>query len=296
VRQTLFYNRYTKAVESEDIPLGILMSLACKTTIGKLTTAALLKRKIFALILGAWASRSRSRARIDPFIEKFRLKRDSFEKKSEEFVSFNDFFYRKLKPSARPIAPQLNVIVSPADGRHLAYNDMENFSPFFIKGESISVEELIVDKHVAHKFTNGSILISRLCPTDYHRFHFPVSCVPAKTFLIKGQYKSVHPTAMAGRMETFLKNKRMSTVLHTETCGDILMVEIGAMGIGTIRQTFSPGKSALKGDEKGYFEIGGSTVILIFENGRIKFSEDILEKTSGGIETYILMGDEIATF
>jgi phosphatidylserine decarboxylase len=102
--------------------------------------------------------------------------------------------------------------------------------------------------------------------------------------------------AMEGRIRIFLKNKRMSTLLHTEICGDILMVEIGAMGVGTIRQTFSPKNLALKGQEKGYFEIGGSTVILIFERNRVRFSEDVLENTARGMETYVLMGDEIATF
>jgi phosphatidylserine decarboxylase len=100
---------------------------------------------------------------------------------------------------------------------------------------------------------------------------------------------------MKGDVSVFLQNKRMSTILHSKACGDILMIEIGSTGVGTIQQTFTPEKEVLKGDEKGYFEFGGSTVILIFENGRVRFSEDLLENTSNGLETYVLMGDEVAS-
>jgi phosphatidylserine decarboxylase len=223
------------------------------------------------------------------------LKRDSFEKKVSDFTSFNDFFSRKLNPFSRPIASSSDSVSAPTDGRHLAYGDMDRISPFFIKGEQIRLGELVADNGCAKKFSQGSILISRLCPIDYHRFHFPVSCIPDKTFLMKGNYNSIHPFAMKGRIGTFLSNKKMFTVLHTKACGDILMIEIGAMGVGSINQTFIPNKPTLKGAEKGFFALGGSTVILIFERGRIKFSEDILESTSRGIETYVLMGDEIGT-
>jgi phosphatidylserine decarboxylase len=292
----LFFNRYAKTVEEEEVFHGVAMRLAYATAAGRLTLAPLIRRKIFSVIVGKWASSAASRWRIEPFIERFRLRIDSFEKKVPEFTSFNDFFSRKLKPSARPISPSANAVISPVDGRHLAYASMRNLSPFFIKGEKLSAEDLIVDGEAAGKFTNGNILISRLCPTDYHRFHFPISCVPEKTFLIGGAYSSVHPIAMAGKVGAFLKNKRMYTLLHTETCGDILMIEIGATCVGSLRQTFHSGKPALKGEEKGYFEFGGSTVILVFENGRVTFSPDILENTARGMETYVLMGDEIATF
>ncbi|MDR1232715.1 MAG: archaetidylserine decarboxylase [Puniceicoccales bacterium] len=295
MKEVVFFNRYTNAVEEEKIVGKPWIQLAYSTAIGKLVVALLFKRKLFSFLCGKFASSLPSRKKIKPFIEKYNLKSDSFEKKVSEFTSFNDFFIRKLKPSARPISPKSDAITAPTDGRHLAYVNMKNLSPFFIKGEQLSVEDLIIDKVTAEKFANGSVLISRLAPVDYHRFHFPTACVPDKTFLIKGEYSSVHPTAMNGVVDTFLRNKKTSTLLHTENCGDILMVEIGATCVGSIQQTFVPKRSALKGDEKGYFEFGGSTVILIFENGRVQFSDDILENTASGVETYVLMGDEVAT-
>ncbi|MDR2432879.1 MAG: archaetidylserine decarboxylase [Puniceicoccales bacterium] len=295
MKEIVFFNRYTNTVEEEEIVGELWIRLAHSTAIGRLATALLFKRKLFSVLFGKFASSPASSREIEPFIERYNLKSDSFEKKVSEFTSFNDFFIRKLKPSARPISPKSNTITAPTDGRHLAYVNMKNFSPFFIKGEQLSVEDLIVDKATAKKFTNGSVLISRLSPIDYHRFHFPIACVPNKTFLIRGEYSSIHPMAMNGMIDTFLRNKKTSTLLCTKNCGNILMVEIGAICVGSIQQTFVPKKPALKGDEKGYFEFGGSTVILIFENGRVQFSDDILENTASGVETYVLMGDEVAT-
>jgi phosphatidylserine decarboxylase len=295
MRRTLFFNRYTKAVEEEAVFGERWLRFAYGTVFGKLTVVLLLKRKLFSAIVGGWASSGRSVGRIRPFIDKYGLRADSFEKKVDDFSSFNDFFTRKLKPSARPIATRENSVGSPVDGRHLAYDYIADLSPFFIKGERISVGELIADDALARKFSDGGMLISRLCPSDYHRFHFPVACTPEKTFLMDGCLGSIHPLAMGGMVDTYLKNRRMSTLLHSDSCGDILMVEIGATGVGSIRQTFATHKQTLKGAEKGYFELGGSTVILIFEHGRVQFSEDILENTAKGIETYVLMGDEIGT-
>jgi phosphatidylserine decarboxylase len=293
MERTLFFNRYTKAMEEEVVFGERWIRFAYGNFLGRLTTALLWKRKLFSTIVGKWASSAHSVDRVRPFIDKYGLRVESFEKKVRDFTSFNDFFTRKLKPSARPIAPRENSLSSPVDGRHLAYDYIGDLSPFFVKGEQISIGDLIFDDGLAKKFADGSMLISRLAPSDYHRFHFPVTCTPEKTFLMEGELASVHPLAMGGRVETYLKNRRMSTLFHSDSCGDILMVEIGATAIGSIRQTFATYKLALKGAEKGYFEFGGSTVILIFEHGRVQFSDDVLENTARGVETYILMGDEI---
>lgn len=295
MKQTVFFNRYSRSVETEQVCGEKWIKLAYQTTIGQLSVSLMLKRKFFSTICGWFASRPNSRKKILPFINKYGIKSDSFEKRPDEFLSFNEFFSRKLKPSARPISPRNNSISSPCDGRHLAFSNSNNLSTFFIKGEQLSADDLILDRSTAKKFHGGSVLISRLCLTDYHRFHFPFAGIPEKTFLINGNYLSVHPLALAGSLSTFLQNKRMSTIVHTEHCGDILMVEIGATGCGTICQTFTPDKQVLKGEEKGYFQFGGSTIITFFEPKKISFSEDLLMNTSRGLETYVLMGDEIAT-
>ncbi|MDR1255736.1 MAG: archaetidylserine decarboxylase [Puniceicoccales bacterium] len=289
------FNRYTNKLEHEAIFGKKFLTFAYCNVLGQITISSLIKRKFFSILYGKYANSQMSVHQIRPFIKKFGIKTDSLEKKVDDFTSFNDFFCRKLKPSARPISPTPTSVAAPTDGRMLGFKSIANTVPFFVKGEQISVADLTKDPNLAEKFRDCSMLISRLCPIDYHYFHFPVDCVPQRTYLINGQYSSVHPFAMQGRFATFLENKRMSTILQTKSCGDVLMVEIGATCVGSICQTFIPFQETIKGSEKGYFQFGGSTVILLFEKGRVKFSDDLLANTQDGIETYVLMGDQIAT-
>ena len=208
MKHTVFFNRYSRSIETEQVCGEKWIKLAYQTTIGQLSVALMLKRKLFSTICGWFASRHNSRKKILPFIKKYGIKSDSFEKRPEEFLSFNEFFSRKLKPSARPISPRNNSISSPCDGRHLAFHNINDLSTFFIKGERLSIDDLILDRSTAKKFHGGSLLISRLCLTDYHRFHFPIAGTPEKTFLINGNYLSVHPIALGGSISTFLQNKR----------------------------------------------------------------------------------------
>lgn len=288
------FNRYTKQLEYESIFGESFLKFAYNNVFGRLCVTAVVKRKIFSTLYGKYAKSKKSISKIKPFIQKYGLKTDSFEKKISDFTSFNDFFIRKLKPNARPISPNENTIVAPVDGRMLAYESNLDTTPFFVKGENLNTVDLIKNSVLMDKFKNCSLLIARLCPIDYHRFHFPVDCEPQKTYLINGSYLSVNPIAMKGYFSTFLENKRMSTILETEHYGKILMIEIGATCMGSIKQTFIPFKPAFKGEEKGYFEFGGSTIILLFEQGKIKFDNDLLDNTRNGIETYVLMGDSIA--
>ncbi|MDR2435753.1 MAG: archaetidylserine decarboxylase [Puniceicoccales bacterium] len=289
------FNRYTNQLEQEAIFGRSFLGFAYCNALGRLTISSLIKRKLFSILYSKYAKSPLSTQQIKPFVEKFGIRVGSLEKKISDFKSFNDFFCRKLKPRARPIAPATDAIIAPSDGRMLAFESIEDTTPFFVKGEKMSIVALTKNSELANKFRNCSMLISRLSPTDYHHFHFPVDCVPQRTYLIDGEYSSIHPLAMRGRFVTFLQNKRMSTLLQTKLCDEILMVEVGATCVGSIRQTFVPFQETLKGAEKGYFQFGGSTVILLFKRGSLKFSEDLLKNTKDGIETYILMGDSIAT-
>ena len=291
----LYFNRYTNAVEEEPVIKKSFLKFLYTNPIGQLSLWMVIKRKWFSKWIGMFAQKPISVRKIKPFVWRYGIKSASFEKKISEFVSFNDFFTRKLKPSARPITPKPDAVASPVDGRHLAYQRLNDLGPVFIKGEKFDIKGLILNNKIAQKFLNGSVLISRLSPLDYHRFHFPLDGIPEKTFRINGYLESVSPLALRGRLRIFLENFRMSTILHTEKAGDVLIIEIGATNVGSISQTFSPGKAVLKGQEKGYFNIGGSTVLTFFEPGRIRFSQDILDHTAEGKETYILMGDEVGT-
>jgi phosphatidylserine decarboxylase len=135
-------------------------------------------------------------------------------------------------------------------------------------------------------------VISRLCPSDYHRFHFACSGVAGTTRLVRGPLFSVNPIALRRSVRYLAQNKRMITLLKSADLGTVAIVEIGATMVGGIVQTFETG-TVRKGDEKGYFKFGGSCVITLFQKGRVKFADDVLRNTEAGLETYARMGDRL---
>ena len=145
----------------------------------------------------------------------------------------------------------------------------------------------------AEKYAGGVCLILRLCPTDYHRFHFIDNGIPSETINIKGSYYSVNPVALDKIPKLFCQNKREYSIFHSENFGDILHIEVGASCVGTIIQSYTPNKEITKGDEKGYFKFGGSTTILFFEKNTVVIDKDILEQTSLGFECKVNLGDKI---
>ena len=137
------------------------------------------------------------------------------------------------------------------------------------------------------------MVMARLAPADYHRFHFPCNCTPSKAHLITGPLYSVNPIALRKNIEYLTENKRMITELKTHLFGTILAIEVGATFVGSIVQTFEPEKHYAKGDEKGYFEFGGSCILLLFEPARIQLDQDLIENTHQGLETLGQMGQSL---
>ena len=157
------------------------------------------------------------------------------------------------------------------------------------------VSTLIGDSELAAKYANGSLLLSRLCPVDYHRFHFPSKGTPTAARLMNGPLFSVNPIALRQNIQILATNKRTLTHLETETCGRVLLFEVGATCVGSIRQTYTANSQVSKGAEKGYFRFGGSSTITIFEPGRIRFADDLVEQSAQQCELYAKMGDTLGT-
>ena len=172
--------------------------------------------------------------------------------------------------------------------------DIANCDDFFIKGTRFDLSALLRDDSLAGRFAHGSMLISRLCPVDYHRFHFPCAGTPGAARLINGPLYSVSPIALRSRASILWENKREITVLRTPALGDVLLLEVGATCVGSIVQTYTPNTPVEKGAEKGRFRFGGSCFITIFEPGKIQFSDDLIEHSKAGREVYARMGDVAA--
>ena len=210
-----------------------------------------------------------------------------------EYSSFNEFFIRSLKPDARIIDKDDNILISPCDGKISAYEDINLNEIVQIKGFTYSLKELLQDNKIYNLYDNGTCLIFRLCPTDYHRFHFIDDGVCGDTTKIKGDYYSVNPIALKSITKLFCQNKREWSIFHSDNFGDVIYMEVGATCVGTIIQSYSPNTKITKGDEKGFFKFGGSTVILFFKKNAIKIDKDLLNQTRLGFETSVLMGEKI---
>jgi len=234
-----------------------------------------------------------TRGKIKPFIQKFHVDKSEFLDPVESFQSFNDFFVRKLKPTARPIIPTNDTVILPADARYLAYQNIDEVDGFFVKGQKYSLETLLCDAALADRYAKGAMVIARLAPVDYHRFHFPLACLPGVPKPIEGNLFSVNPIALQRHVNIPTENKRALTKLETKHCGTVLFIEVGATYVGTIHQTFTPNKPQAKGAEKGYFSFGGSCLILLFEQNTLQIDSDLLEATHRRIETLSQFGQSL---
>ena len=284
-----YYDRESGQMKTEKVAGEKWLVWLYNNPIGEATLWALAKRKLVSSVYGNMMDRPSSAKKIHPFIEDFDI--DMSVAREQDFNNFNDFFTRKLKDDARPVDTGSAIVVSPSDGKILAYADISN-SWFIIKGYRFDVSSFLDNQDLAQKYHDGALLIIRLAPMDYHRFHFPVSGKLSPDKEIKGDYYSVNPFALRKKAEIFCLNKREYSILSNTLFGDVVIAEVGATMVGSIVQTFK-GSSVNKGDEKGYFKFGGSTVVLLFEKSKIHIDEDLLINTAKGYETTVKMGERI---
>lgn len=258
--------------------------------IGELSLYAMVKRKFVSSVYGGMMDSEKSTNKIPAFVDEYNIDLSIARKK--EFTSFNDFFIRRLKPEARPVDEDSNVLVSPGDGKILAYAEASK-NDFIVKGSRFNVLQFLGDSILAQKYIHGGIVVLRLCPSDYHRYHFPINGKISFPTIIDGDYYSVNPIALSKRLDIFCENKREYVLISTHEFGDIVMAEVGATMVGSIIQTYD-GSLATKGEEKGFFKFGGSSVVLLFEKGKVSIDEDLLENTRNHLETEVKMGERIA--
>jgi len=288
-----YFHRAKQTIETEQIYGESWLRWTYGSGLGRLALNVLVKRALASRYYG-WRMNWRfSAQRILPFIAQYNLDVEEFAKNPFAYKTFNQFFYRALKPGARPIAPGENVAVLPADGRHLAFQNVDVTDGFYAKGQRFSLGSFLGDNALAAEFAGGAMLISRLCPVDYHRFHFPVSGQPGEPRLINGALYSVSPIALRRHLAYLWENKRMVTLVDSPVFGRVAVCEIGATMVGTISQTFVPDRPAVKGEEKGLFKFGGSCVVTLFKSGKIKFEADLLEHSAQQREVYAKMGERL---
>ena len=284
-----YYDRQSGLLKTEKVAGQKWLVWLYNNPVGEATLWALAKRKVVSSVYGNSMDHPSSTKKIQAFVEEFDIDMSTAQK--QEFSSFNDFFTRKLKNNARPLDTNSNITVSPADGKILAYANISN-SDFIIKGYRFNIFSFLNHARLARKYLDGTLVIIRLAPFDYHRFHFPISGSVSPIIRIDGDYYSVNPLALRKMTEIFCLNKREFTILSNPLFGDVVMTEVGATMVGSIVQTYR-GNVVNKGEEKGYFKFGGSTVVLLFEKNKIRIDEDLLIHTLRGYETLIKEGERI---
>ncbi|QOW11428.1 phosphatidylserine decarboxylase [Kaistella flava (ex Peng et al. 2021)] len=286
-----YVDRETGQIQIENVYGEKWLDWLYHNPVGEATLWTIAKRKLITSLYGDAMEKPASADKIMPFVKEYGVDLSIAQK--QNFTSFNDFFIRKLKPEARPIAADSLAVASPADGKILAYENINN-ADFYIKGFRFNVNSFLNNPELAKKYEDGAMIVFRLAPPDYHRYHFPVSGITGSSNIkINGDYYSVNPLALRKKAEIFWLNKREYGVIKSPLFGDVVMVEVGATMVGSMIQTYS-GTTVKKGEEKGYFKFGGSTVVLLFEKDKIIIDEDLLNNTSKGLETTIKMGERIA--
>jgi phosphatidylserine decarboxylase len=298
VKEIFYIDRLTKEKKRERVYGDVFVKLLYgKGWVSRLVGSFLLP--VIATIplcskIYGWFQRSAiSRWKIRPFIKKYHVDTAEFAEPISHFSSFNAFFTRALRSTARPLVEEADVAILPADARYLVFPEICATQQFWIKSRPFDLEALLQDASLASVYEQGSMAIARLAPVDYHRFHFPCYAVPERPRLIPGPLYSVNPMALKQNVAFLWENKRAITVLKTRHFERVACVAIGATYVGTIHLPLIPEKPYAKGEEMGYFAFGGSCLILLFEPQVIQFDRDLIEHSMNGLETRGLMGQSL---
>ena len=290
-----FMHRYNGCMETELVLGDRWLKFIYSSPLGRLPLWLAIKRAWFSKWYGRKMSHPNSKSRIPAFIREFGVDENEFAEPATTHACFNDFFIRRLKKESRPICEGSEKIAFPADGRHLGFQNVSKVSSIFVKGQRFDLPSLFESEELAKPYEKGTLVISRLCPVDYHRFHFPVKGFATQPALINGSLYSVNPIALRKNISIFWQNKRYLNFLDSPRVGRVAQFLVGATCVGSVTITAKLPGEISKGEEFGYFSFGGSTVLTLFEENTVVLSKDFLECSSQSIELYARMGDVMGT-
>lgn len=270
-------------------------SLAAKT-LGRFLLTTLFRWPLFSVLVGKYYDTAKSRNLIKPFCDRFDIPLQESSLCYRDFKNFNDFFTRSLRPECRKQDLDPDAVTIPADGRYSFIHNLQFHSKIPAKGQYLQLEKLLQDRQLASRYYGGTAILCRLCPADCHRFYFPCDGIASTTKFIHGPLFSVNPTATTRYPWIFWTNRRTLTTIQTKKIGIVSYLEIGATNCGSIVQEFSPNSQVSKGQEKGYFRLGGSALVLLFEKDTIQIAPDLLDFAKSGHEILCQIGQPLGYF
>lgn len=295
-----YFNRITGQNEIEKV-YGDWFIKFLYTSVAGQKVGSVFTNKYFSQAYGALQDLPSSHKKVRPFIEKFKVNMDDYEPGTrpaldprDSYRTFNEFFIRRFKLGKRTFVSEPNRMPAFAEARYVGFDAINEKELYPVKGRYLKAKDMIANEQVAKIFDGGPLLIARLCPVDYHRYHYPDNGKVLDNFRVPGAYDSVNPFALRYKNQIFIENERHVSILQTENFGRLAYIEVGAICVGKIIQSHLWDKPFIRGQEKGYFLFGGSTVVLLGEKGAWKPSADISSNTKNGIETYLHLGTEVA--
>jgi len=247
----------------------------------------LLTTKFISDVVGIFMNSRLSTVRIKKTIRKYNIHTTDYE--DIKYKSFNEFFTRKILYNKRPIASNSNILISPCDSSLSVYKINKDLT-LKIKDSYYSIDTL-VEKKVLKEYIDGYALVFRLNEDNYHRYCYIDNGKQGKNISIKGIYHTVQPISL-NKYNFYKTNNREYTTLDTDNFDKVIHVEIGAMCIGKIKNIHENYKFK-KGEEKGYFEFGGSTIVLLIKKDVVEIDKDILINSTNDIETIVKYGSRI---
>lgn len=259
-----------------------LLSFLYTNIFGRMLLKPLIQPQVSKLA-GRYLSSAHSKWLISKFIERNEINMDIYEEC--DYSSFNDFFTRKIKPDCRPVPEDLDVLISPCDCLATVYPIQEN-TTFSIKNTEYTLRSLLRSPRLAKRFRGGYAYVLRLTVEDYHRYLYSVSGKQSKNYHIDGTFHTVNPIAN-DYLPIYKENTREYTVIRSEEFGDVLQMEVGALLVGKI-SNHKQSTVVTRGEEKGFFEYGGSTIVVLTQKGRVTPRSDLLTNSKNGYETKVL--------
>lgn len=279
----LKYKTETVGIKKESASLRFLYN----TAVGRLLLRPLISRAVSDLC-GSFLDSGVSKPLIGQFVRKYSIDLDDYE--ICEYNSFNEFFTRKVKCDRRPIDTDPSALISPCDGLLSAYHITED-TVIPVKQSRYTISSLLGGDPRAENFRNGLCLVFRLCVDNYHRYCYIDAGTVGESVFIKGRLHTVRPIALESA-PVFTENCREYTIIETENFGEIAQIEVGAMLVGKI-QNHRGRRCVMRGEEKGMFLYGGSTVIVLLQEGRADLPEEIFDATRNQAEIPVRMGQKI---
>lgn len=290
-REVWVRNRRTGRMERETQFSAGLFYFLFDTRLGLRLSKSFFIKPWFSKLYGEYQDSPRTAVNIEQFVREHGIRTEEYEE--GPFSSFNRFFYRRFRPGQRPFPVEEKVLGAPAEGRVLAYQNLRECPLLSIKGSRLTLDDLVQDPGlITEAMRSGPVLIFRLSPLDYHRFHAPDDLKVLSKHEVPGELFTVHPLGWKNRPDVFFQNQRGWLRTASHRFGPLLYGAIGGFVVGRIR--WNEASAFARGEEMGWFEMGGSTIVVVGEAGAFEIDADLLKNTSEGVETLVRLGEPVA--